>query len=940
MNEFTIFEFRDRDGNSLIERIGNSDISDLRKFMGKKIGKMDIALIWSVENEEDDYREILDFYDFHSDERFAQEKDRFVKNYNFQVEQQKVAEKQYETFKKDIKKAATRFKKDNIIGEFVATKTNIVAEFDPDIIDLDPTAEIPLLKTQFWTKVWRQYENLDKIKTFFDQTSEQFIFQSVNSKDFGYINMDNSLLEITAEPKDIENQVDFINSNLNANIGNYKLFEINGSFPIEKFYFDRNVMAMMLLQNNFYNNTLFLNESGEVLSKKIKDDKDSKDQIKTVGRYTITWNKFGPEFSDSVFLTFTNREQDIIVSIAKIPNESDIKDAVNIALFLLDEYSKQESTMIKTFKRGVSNFKITTVKKQVVTKERKTKIKLTQLREYAPDLFLEKYPILCTASKQPRVATAQEIADNDRAQSDNFLEYPFGSGKFYVCDTGFPGIKINTIDNDKIHKYVPCCYPKSQRDRVAKFQAEDAGIAPKKVVTKEYIFEVDKHLDAGRQGKLSEVLIQVLQYHHLDSDIYIRYGVTKSPQSIIDAMAMIKNYSDWIADPDKAKNEIVRDLLRNPDLLNAGLQSYTRKYMERALNKNETLTAANFHPIMEYYFKAVVIVIQGNDFARPTSYFGFIPNIRKRKNLIILYTHKDSDQVEVIGTYDKNFMISKQKSIVEFLKTKRQIYGFFSGTGYVMPRLAPISKLANAQYVDSFGKCRGYLIGSQSVYTVPSAPSNKPIVTDPKMSNTRKILDKLNLTPLYFESGIVYTKGFVLPSNSIFDLPSPPKDYIMPYILTFSDFILKSYESEKAAYEMMKGDRPVPSELKDVIKLGNNGKLFPLETIEIVSPNVVVLYTKEDEENYLESLKTRPIFRWQKLWKLEYVAGKTHWVIVDDSRPLVIKDLEKTPYVEGQLGYGVVENAKIGNGNLVRYPEEKYAAIQSISAEEFFSAEP
>lgn len=917
MNEFTIFEYRDRDGNSLIEKISNSDISELRKFMGGKISKMDIALIWAINNDENDFREFIDFYDFQTDENLEKEKQRFLQNNQRLVKEQKAAEADYIQFKKGNKKDIETFKKDNKISEFVANKTNVIADFDPDIIDLEPTVDIPLLKTPFWTKAWRQYDNIALMKNFFEQSSEKYLFQIKDSDDIGVIDMDTNTIEITVEPKNIEQQIEFINSNLNANIGDYKMFKINGTFNIEKFYFDRNVLAMMLAKNKFYGNTLFLNESGEILGKRIKET----ESVKTIGKFTITWHKYGPEFSSPVFITFTNKEQDIVISIAKIQNESEIKDAINTSLFLLNQYTKEESKIVKQIGKFVSGFKLKTVKKQATDRQQKTKIKLTRLREYAPELFLENYPPLCTGSKQPRPATNNEI--KELRGTEKLLQYPFGGDKFFTCDDDtFPGIKVNTTDKNPPHKYVPCCYPSSQQAKIAKIQAEDAGITTKKLVVKDYIFEADKILDPGRHGKLPQVLIEVLKYHHLDPDIYLRYGTVESSQSIIDMIAMIKNYGKWFEDPDKAKAKIVKDLMNDANILNAGLQSYTRKYMEYALKHNRPLSAANFHPILEYYFKAVVIVIKGNDFARPTSNFGFIPTIRKRQNLIILYLHKDSEQVEVIGTYDKNFLITKQKSIIEFLKTKRQIYGFFSGTGYEMPRLAPVSRLAEAQYIDAFGKCRGYLINGQSIYTIPSAPSNKPVVQDIFINKPIKLIKELGLDLLYYEPNILYTSGFVLPTNKKVDLPAPPKEYVMPYILSMSNFIMDSYKSEKTAYDIMTGKIPVPEELKGKIQV--SGKVFPLDNIQVLAPNVVILYSKYDEDAYLESLKTRPVFRWEKLWKLEHVVGKTHWVMTPDDQ-IVIKDIDGTD--DNDIAYGVVENSKLGDGNLVAYPENLFAVI-------------
>jgi hypothetical protein len=925
MDDFTIFEYRDKDGKSLVKKIGKTPIEELRKWMGPQISKFEIAIIWAISNNETDFREFLHFYNFRSDENLEKDKQSFIKNYNIKVGLQKKSQKDYKKFLKQVDKSSKKFKDENTISDFNIVKMTVLAEIDPEELSLDPTENVPLYKTPYWTKIWRQYEDFEEIKDFINQTSQNYIFK-IPGEDIGYIDLNNETIEFTTHPRNVDNTLDIISTDLNANIIDYQQLKINGNFMISKYYFDRNIAALMLVDNAFYGNRIFINESGEVLSKKVKEGRDD---IKTVGRFTLTYYKYGPEFSSPVFITFTNKEKDMIVSIAKILNEEDIDDVMNVAMFILKEYSRNESEMNKLFKQGVPDFKIQTVKKQTVQKEKKTKLRINELRAYDPELFREEYPRMCQGpKKQPLIATKDQI--KQLKGTNKILEYPFESGKYYVCadpDRPYPGILVNKRDDNPTYKYVPCCYPRSQQGRVSKFQAEDAGLVPKKVVVKDYIFEAEKKLEEGRQGKISEVLKQVLNYHHMDQDNFIRYGVKEGPQSIIDAMALIQDYEKWVNNPDKARKSIIKKL-KGSDMLNAGLQSYSREYLEKALEKNKIIKTANFHPVVEYFFKAVVVVIQGSDLARPDAYFGFIPHLRKRKNLILLYQHKDSDQVEVIGTYDKNFIHTSARVISEFLKTKRQVYGFFSGKGYSIPRITKISSKANKQYVDSFGKTRGFLVNGQSIYTIPFAPTSKPLAKEPKIGDTKKILKKFKLTPKYFETNVIYTDQFVLPSNNSFKLDTPPQDYIKPYILSLSDFVERSAKSENDAYEIMKGEKAPPKNLRKEVKQWKSTgvKLPPLDKIEISSPKVVTLFTQLDEEDYLESLKTRPNFKWQKLWRLEHVPEKIHWVL-NDSEAFVVKDLSDEP--DGEVGYGVVEDKKIGDGDVVVYPDDLFGIVEN-----------
>lgn len=921
LDDFTLFEFRDKDGKSLVKKIAKTPLLELRKWMGT-IGKMDIALIWAIENDEDDYREFLGFYNFGNDTNLKKEKNQFITRYNTAVKKQRKATKSFKEFKKKVTKGVEKFKKDTTLSDFASTKTTVLAEFDADDLLLDPTENIPMFKTAYWTKLWRQYTDMNAIKNFFAQTSDRYLFR-IPGEEIGYIDINTEHIEFTVKPEKIDDTIDILNRDLEANIIDYSLLKINGSFVVKDFYFDRNIIAMMLVENLFYDNRLFLNETGEVLSKKVK--LDTQDDIKSIGRFQLTYYKHGPEFSSPIFITFTNRDKDIIVSIAKIPNEADIKDAVNMAIFILQEYATKEDKIEKVYKRGVPDFKIKTVKKQTVQKQKKTKLRINQLRTFDPDLFGREYPRMCQGPKQqPIIATKDQI--KKLKGTDKIVEYPFGSGKYYTCvddSRPFPGLLENRKDDNPKYKYVPCCYPRSQEKRIAKFQAEEAGLVPKKVVVKDYIFEGEKVLDEGRQGKLSDVLQKILKYHHLDPDTFIRYGVTQSPQSILYAMAMIEDYDGWVKNPEKAKKKVI-EKLQDSHMLNAALQSYSRDYLDRALEKDDMeIKPKNFHPVLEYYFKAVVVVIDNNDLARPDSYFGFIPRIRKRKNLIILYTHKDSEQVEVIGMYDKSFIFERRRSINQFLKSKKQVYGFFSGKDYKMPKVSKISRFASAQYVDSYGKARGFLINGQSIFTIPTAPMAKRVIKKAKVKNAEVLMNELDIEPLYYESGIVYTDKFVVPTNEMYNLDAPPSDFIKPYILSLSDFVEKSATSENNAHEILRGDKAVPRDLKKEVKQFKKSgiRLPPLDKIEISSPKVITLYDADDEEDYLESLKVRPLFKWQKLWKLEHVPGKIHWVIADENKSFMVKDVDDVP--DGEVAYDVVADAKVGDGDVVVYKQSE-----------------
>src|SRR5690606_31911640 len=93
MEDFTLFTYRDKNDKSIIQKIANTPLADLRRWMGPSISKFEIAIIWAILNDETDSREFSDFYRFKSDDFLEKEKALFIKKYNSLVKKEKIAEK-------------------------------------------------------------------------------------------------------------------------------------------------------------------------------------------------------------------------------------------------------------------------------------------------------------------------------------------------------------------------------------------------------------------------------------------------------------------------------------------------------------------------------------------------------------------------------------------------------------------------------------------------------------------------------------------------------------------------------------------------------------------------------------------------------------------------------------------------------------------------------
>ncbi len=515
-----------------------------------------------------------------------------------------------------------------------------------------------------------------------------------------------------------------------------------------------------------------------------------------------------------------------------------------------------------------------------------------------------------------------------RDKPDEIIEYPYGSKNYYTCEpfektkgrvNKYPGL-IRKEEDGKI-AYKPCCFPVSHHKKpnspLNKYIAEQSGMAgPSEKKISENILNREKRLPEFRRGYLPDRLAEILKFAGLEGKEYLRYGVQASSQSIIDAMAMIESetYEDWINNPVDARKKVIKKL-RGSSMLNAASQSLSWDYINDALKNGAPLFAADFHPIVEYYFKSTVVVINGNDLARPNSRFGFIAHLRKRKNLIILYTHPGINQVEVIGSYDYNFKDYPQPVINKFLDIKRLCFAFFSPDKYIFPRIAKISNRATHQYIDNFGKNRGFLVDDQTIFMPPSAPVSKPVVGSEQVyyGDIEAVLKEFDLEPRWFMDGIVYTNDFALPIDIdtapqyLMELPVLPEDYIPPFIIATTDFIKVSKKSE------------------------NKAKNPFIKKIEL-DPNDILTIYPQDVDGYLELVKRLPEFKWEELTSLKYVLGKIHWIVLGD-QVLQVTDVEyKSADDEEDIGTWSVAIGKKSSdtGHWIEYPDDKWGKVVSL----------
>lgn len=910
MDKFVIFKFR----QSIIDDIKNSPVDKLHMFQDYGLTIKEIALVWMITNDNDDESIIENFYNFHG--LLPSAKKDYIRYYNQLAERQAETEKATTKFVNKVEKFDPSHDFSDMTP-FASSRNNIIIRYDGDI-KLLPTEQIPMFKalptgktvdisntsqSGSWIKLNKGFTDVPELERFFesDEQGPQYVFKIPSSDkekllNKGKIFTEQSKIVIPVEPTDTNRIVDIIKTNLSLENIKWNKEYINGEFTIHGMNFDWNVFAMMLAQKNFYDNTIFIAEDGLILSKKNK--------------FIVKYQKYGPEFSPKpIFFTLSNVDNDLVVKIAKIPHDKDVDSSIKLILYLLSEYIEEEEGIIELYKSAIPSFKSIKKAKKVAEKQVITKTRLEPLKKFDPEIFGGDYKKQCQgASKQPRIPTAKEAAALLRDKPEEIIEFPHGSKKYYTC---LPFEKTKGTVNKypglikKDGKYVPCCYAKSHHDRpnspLNKYIAEATGlVVESEKHISDNILGKDKRLPEFRRGYVSDRLGQILKFLELKPGDYLRYGVPVSGQSVIDAMACIYDYTGWMKNAGKVRKVVVEKLLKSSQL-NAAAQTYDYDYLVNAFADGAPITASGFHPVMEYFFKATVLVIDGHDLARPESKFGFIPHLRKRKNMIILYVV--NGQVEVVGNYDFEFTTYPQRTINKCLEAKRRCYGFYSPFKYVFPRIAALQARATAQYLDNFGKNRGFLVDGQSIFMPPSAPVSLPTLGDLFFGDVDAVMKEFGIVGKYYKDGIVYSDQFALPVEEAVELPEPPEDYVLPYVFSSTSFIKTSAKAELKAKNKF------------------------IKPIELDPKNILTIYPL-DMDKYLALMKKLPDFTWVQLSSLVWVLGKVHWVLVDGVN-LMVTDVEfKTDGHEDVGTWSVSLDSKISEeGSWVEYPGDHFGLV-------------
>ncbi|CCV02483.1 Dynein-like beta chain [Armadillidium vulgare iridescent virus] len=162
-----------------------------------------------------------------------------------------------------------------------------------------------------------------------------------------------------------------------------------------------------------------------------------------------------------------------------------------------------------------------------------------------PELFLPLYSRKC--AKAPRIVSQNE-AELIEKRNLQTMPYPIKKegnleASIYVCDHHkthpYPGLRINALENSNVFKYLPCCYATNQRDRKGSAYGNYyLGQTPIDKTDHE-LYKTSRIVPNNIFGTLPTNIEKCLTINLLNNEgkeEYYRFGITHSPNSIIDCI--------------------------------------------------------------------------------------------------------------------------------------------------------------------------------------------------------------------------------------------------------------------------------------------------------------------------------------------------------------------------------------------------------------------
>lgn len=396
---------------------------------------------------------------------------------------------------------------------------------------------------------------------------------------------------------------------------------------------------------------------------------------------------------------------------------------------IFSRYFLEEESLVNFYNLYIDLFK---------QDNKSTKKQKNQLMVAVPELFLPLYSRKC--------AMFPKIVDTESTGEFQTMKYPiYNEGglepKIYSCahypTHPYPGLRKNNLENSDIFHYLPCCYATNQEDRNgSSYRNYFYNERIKKDMTDHELYKTGRLVPINIRGILPRPINQLFQV--IDKDVsYLRYGVTRSPNSFLECVLFALGKSESFK---KIRNE-----LSNDNYIGFGRQEtfdVPIEDLKKWLQSNDYFDPKRFIRMVERYFNTSIILFERNigecNFRynynnntssisfkiEKTSNDGYISlrnhagigpymTSKLRKRTILIYTHFGSGEIlkiahpqsELIVSEDNNFIWDSSSDLIQNLE-KIYLAMVNAGENYQTPNTSFDLNLYKSQMVDSTGKTK------------------------------------------------------------------------------------------------------------------------------------------------------------------------------------------------------------------------------------------
>ena len=477
------------------------------------------------------------------------------------------------------------------------------------------------------------------------------------------------------------------------------------------------------------------------------------------------------------------------VKIVSLSNVDKIDEMKNIISKLFSIYNENNNKIIKFYNEYNINIEDEEGEEGEEGEEEEFD-ENARLKDIEPKLFVSGYPTKCP--NQPRVVTTRE-AEKIKSKGFQIIKFPKEpteagiKPRLYSCDQNdkyiYPGLRKNTLKNNKDINVLPCCYLYDHEKKIGSLYRNYYYDEPIVTTIKDTVITTDKLLTKYKYGLLPKPVSILLDDKEKK---WVRMGALENENgndSLLNCLSIILE-----------KKITRKDVSKFPELCKQELWDCSVEEIEKSiLDKTTYLNPRLVYNILSEITNCNIIIFSRIAksskvvFLKPRREIFYIYPENKDRT-IMLYEHMGSryDTVnhpicEIVSLMKKDgssksiFSLNETKSILKLMKNND--IAIFNNTK-VKPMKLPDNVKVTSQRFDSYGKVDLLNIETKSgiktsILTEPQIPMNVKEKRNKtkliSLSDAKKVSKELNLKDITVDkqnnviSGTISNCGIKIP---------------------------------------------------------------------------------------------------------------------------------------------------------------------------------